>query len=226
MGSLRFRSRFVLGQCIGLVALLLSISNCASKKPSNEAAHIPLSRTQLSQSKVALVEITGAPGFDSTLEHTIEVALLNAIHEHGYFELIDRASVRESQSLYPEPSDYPGLARHVGARYLLAIDLVDATVKEHHGYDSVTEADSVLTAEGHYSKPVKGTRYVKIKAHDGLVKLRLRFFDVKQNAFSFDETCTTNERVVSRDAHFKGKLALLEQLTATAIQDCLNRITE
>lgn len=191
------------------------LAGCAHKKTIQ-----PVTLSNLVDKHVALAEVKGSV---ESVKH-VEVAIINEILDHGRFMIVDKATVQDALSIYPTESDYEGLGKKVGADYVLGVKIKNFDIKERQGYDKVVTEDSVLTEESGEKKPVMGTRYVKVKSFEGLVKLECTFFDVLANKVTYqgigEATATEN----SRDKKYMGKMDLLERLSGQAITDFFEKV--
>lgn len=193
----------------------LTFHACSHKKDIKQ-----LSKEDLQSKRVALVEIKGAP--ESKTQ--VEVAVINEILEHARFEIVDRATVQDALTTYPTESDWKRLGSKVDADYVMSVRIAEFKVDERQGYDKVVEEDSVLAEEAGQSKPVMGTRYQKIKAYSGYVRLNIIIFDVSQNAIIYQGAGQAHETQNSRDMKLPGKMRLLEILTHNAVTDFFEKM--
>jgi len=188
---------------------------------------------ELQSKRVAMVEIDAPP---ESKQH-VEVAIINEILDEGRFQITDRTTVLDALSTYPDEADWQRLGKKIGADYVLQVKLNDFRIADRQGLDRVQEEDSLLTQESGESKPVVVTRYVKVKALDGVVSLHAKFFDVAANEITYQGRGEASERVNSRDYAqtvaeastskkklMPGKMKLLERLTSMAIRDFFERI--
>lgn len=198
-----------------LVFFMGILFGCAHQKKNGVAA------ADLQNKRVALAEIKAGP--DSKPQ--VEVALINALIEKGYFEIVDRSSVAEAIATYPTETDWPRLGKKVGADYILSLEVLEFDVKEREGFDSVTEEDSLLAEEAHSKKPVLGTRYVKVKGYEGTVRIRGRLFDVPREKIVFEGEGSSSEKHTSTEqGGAPRKLQLLEKLSTQAMNKFLERM--
>lgn len=191
------------------------LEGCAHKKIAE-----PMTRRQLQNKRVALAEIRGATESKSH----VEVAIINEIIDQGRFEIIDRSTVQDGLVTYPTESDWQRLGKKINADYILSVRIAEFKVTERQGLDSVVEEDSVLEEESGEHKPLKSSRYVKVKSYDGSVKLDAIFFDIAENAIIYEGTGAAKELRNSRDGAIPGKMELLEKLSAKAIRDFFEKM--
>lgn len=192
------------------VVLFLVSQGCGHKKDLK-----PFQTQQLQSKQIALAEIRGAAG----AKKQVEVALVNEIIEEGRFQIVDRATVQEALTAYPHESDWQRLGQKVGADYVMSLEIAEYGVRERQGHDKVEEDDSQLAADYGTTKPMKATRYVKVKSFEGFVKVNGLFFDVAENAIVYKGAGTASRVQSSRGAAPLGKLRLLEDLSAKAIRN-------
>ncbi|GEM_PF-1623947 len=196
---------------IAVVPLLfMVISACSGKKPANK-----LYSEDLVGKTVAIAQIDAAK---ESRAH-VEVAIINEVIDQGRFEVLDRTTVLDALSTYPDRSDWKRLGDFLKSDFILGVKVVDFTVKERQGYDTIEEDDSLLTEESGSSKTVRGKRHVKVKGNAGKVRLKLTFFDVAQDKVLHEGFGEASETVNSRDNPEGGKMALLERLTAMAVRN-------
>lgn len=203
---------------LGVVLFSVSqifLQGCAHKKTVER-----VTLRNLQSKRVALAEVKGSK---ESIKHA-EVAILNEILDRGRFQIVDRATVQEALVSYPTEQDWSGLGRKTGADYVLSINVKNFDIKERKGYDAVTEEDSVLTEESGSSKPVVGTRYVKVKSYEGLVKLACKLYDVAAGQMTYEGEGLATETKNSRDADFPRRMQLLESLSGKAINDFFEKI--
>ena len=180
----------------------------------------PFSRNELQSKRVALAKIDGE---DASKVH-VEVGIVNEILDEGRFEIVDRNTVQDAMITYPDDSDWQRLGRKIGADYIMAVRVLDFKIDERKGYDAVHEEDSVLEEESGEDKPITSTRYVKVKSYDGLVRLKIKFFDVAADKISYEGIGSAEEKLNSRDGELPGKMEMLEKLTRQAVADYFNKM--
>ncbi|MEW6057877.1 MAG: hypothetical protein AB1540_14815 [Bdellovibrionota bacterium] len=195
----------------------LGIQGCAHKKKAE-----PVTLKRLQSKRVALVEIRG----ESESKKHVEAAILNEILDHGRFEIVDRNSVLDAQVTYPHESDWQRLGQKVGADYVMSVRVLDFSAKDRQGFDKIEEEDSVLTEESGSKEPVIGTRYQKVRAIEGNVKLQIVFFDVAQNAVLHQGMGSAKEVRNSRDKTSFRKMDMLDKLSREAIANFFNELPE
>lgn len=193
---------------LSLLALILA-AGCAGKKPITL-----LTQENLQDKRVAVAEIDGPK---EARKH-VEVALANEIIEHGRFQIIDRTTVNDAKVTYPDRSDWKRLGEKVGADYVLGVKILDFSIKEREGYDSVEEEDSLLTEEAKSDEPIVGKRYVKVKGDAGSVRLKMSFYDVAQGKMLQEGVGQASDNLNTRDGNIR-KMDFLESLTAQAVQN-------
>ena len=204
-----------LSKLIPAALLALAIQGCAHKKSVE-----PLTRDTLVSRLVALAEVTGAA---ESRTH-VEVALINEIIEKGRFEVVDRATMAAALADFPTEADWQKLGRSVKADFVLAVNINKFDVTERRGLDRVEYEDSVLAQEAGQSKPLKATRYEKVRSLEGTVRLSAVFFDVAENVIVHQGFGEATETANSRDRKVEGKMALLERLTARAMRDFFDKM--
>lgn len=193
----------------------LTFHGCSHKKDIKQ-----LSKEDLQSKRVALVEIKGAP----ESKNQVEIAIINEILEHGRFEIVDRVTVQDALTTYPTESDWKRLGDKVDADYIMSVRIAEFKVDERQGYDKLVEEDSVLAEEAGQTKPMMGTRYQKIKAYSGFVRLNIIMFDVDQNAIIYQGAGQASETQNSRDMKLPGKMKLLETLAHRAVTDFFEKM--
>lgn len=206
-----------LGSVVLALSVALSFGACSHKKPRPE-----LTRAHLRDKAVALVSVSGAK--EARLQ--VEIALVNEVIDEGRFRIIDRKTVQEATVAHPHEADWGRLGKELKADYLLAVDVLDFKTDKREGYDAVEEKDSLLSAEHHESSDKKWRKLYKVRAREGFVRLRLRFFDVSRGLVTFQGESEATETHNSRDGDLPRAMKLMETLTAKAFRSYFERLPE
>ncbi len=193
---------------VALVLLSLLLTSCSHKKTKKA-----LTQDELRNKVVALVDVNGAK--EAKLQ--TEVAIVNEIISKGRFQIVDRATVQSALVEHPTEADWQALGRQVHADLLLKIDILEFKVDSRQGYDGVEEEDSLLSSEHRESRSTKWKHLYKVKAQQGFVKVRARFFDVKDATFVVDRESEAERTYNSREGELPRNMKILEDLTQHAV---------
>lgn len=198
-----------------LVVVCFVFGSCSHAKKG-------LNQKQLRSRVVALAEINGAK--EARLQ--TEIAIVNDIIEKGRFQILDRATVQSALVQHPTSADWQALGKELGADLILSVDILEFQLDSRNGYDAIEEEDSLLSAEHRSSRDQKWKHYYKVKSQTGLVKVRVRFFDVSSGSFSLSQENEASRTYNSRDGDMPRAMKILEELTQQAVTTAFDSLPQ